>query len=74
MEWMRRDVIPERCVTLQASMQDSGAYWMKQYLGPNRVRTKEPRILTPEFVEKLAAENQRRREERGISKPREQQK
>lgn len=64
MDWMRRDVIPERCSTLQASMQECGAYWMKQYLGPNRGMTKEPRILTPEFVEKLAADNQRRREER----------
>lgn len=60
-----RDMIPEGCSTLQESLIQSGAYWIKQYFGDvPRTITAEPRILTPEFVAKLAAENQRRREER----------
>ena len=58
----RAKCMPENDPTLQESMRLQGVDWMKQYLGDEpRCSTKEPRVLTPAFIEKLAAENQARR-------------
>lgn len=58
-----RDMIPEGCSTLQESLRLACVDWSKQYFGPEpRTITKEPSILTPAFVAKLAEENRKRRE------------
>lgn len=62
MNEFRTKVMPERASDMQESMRLQGVGYLKQYFGDApRVMTKEPYVLTPDFVAKLAAENQDRR-------------
>ncbi len=62
MNEFRTKVMPERSSDMQESMRLQGGGYLQQYFGDEpRVMTKEPSVLTSDFVAKLAVENQARR-------------